>query len=147
MKIYFRVGVIYYYIKTYSLAILSIGRLKFNGRQIGVQCARRSTIPYYYSSCYYHNNEIITVHQDNQSGMKLMNNGESISNKSKHMRVRYFYVKEKIDESIIELNYTPTNLMIADLLTKPLFGKQFETFVKQIYNNEDIFESVIYFIN
>ncbi len=79
--------------------------------------------------------------------MKLMNNGESISNKSKHMRVRYFYVKEKIDESIIQLNYTPTNLMIADLLTKPLFGKQFETFVKQIYNNEDIFESVIYFIN
>jgi hypothetical protein len=91
--------------------------------------------------------EPITVHQDNQSGMKLMNNGESISNKSKHMRVRYFYVKEKIDESIIQLNYTPTNLMIADLLTKPLFGKQFETFVKQIYNNEDIFESVIYFIN
>ena len=57
--------------------------------------------------------------------MKLMKNGESISNKSKHMRVRYFYVKEKIDESIIHLNYTPTNFMIADLLTKPLFGKQF----------------------
>lgn len=91
--------------------------------------------------------EPILIHQDNQSGMKLMNNGESISNKSKHMRVRYFYVKEKIDESIISLHYTPTNLMIADLLTKPLFGKQFETFVKHIYNNENIFESVIYFIN
>ena len=89
----------------------------------------------------------ITVHQDNQSGMKLMNSGESISNKSKHMRVRYFYVKEKIDESIIQLHYTPTHFMIADILTKPLFGKQFETFVKQIYNNEDIFDSVIYFIN
>jgi hypothetical protein len=37
--------------------------------------------------------------------------------------------------------------MIADILTKPLFGKQFDTFVKQIYNNEDIFDSVIYFIN
>lgn len=89
----------------------------------------------------------ITVHQDNQSGMKLMTKGNSISNKSKHMRVRYFYVKEKIDDSIINLDYTPTNLMIADLLTKPLFGKQFRTFVQQIYNNEDIFESVIYFIN
>jgi hypothetical protein len=89
----------------------------------------------------------ITVHQDNQSGMKLMTKGNSISNKSKHMRVRYFYVKEKIDDSIINLNYTPTHLMIADLLTKPLFGKQFRTFVQQIYNNEDIFESVIYFIN
>lgn len=37
--------------------------------------------------------------------------------------------------------------MIADLLTKPLFGKQFHTFVQQIYNNEDIIESVIYIIN
>ena len=53
--------------------------------------------------------------------MKLMNDGDSISNKSKHMRVRYFYVKEKIDESIIRLKYTKTNEMIADLLTKPLF--------------------------
>ena len=58
--------------------------------------------------------------------MKLMNDGDSISNKSKHMRVRYFYIKEKIDESIIHLKYTKTNEMIADLLTKPLFGKQFE---------------------
>ena len=89
----------------------------------------------------------IAVHQDNQSGMKLMNHGDSISNKSKHMRVRYFYVKEKIDESIIHLKYTKTNEMIADLLTKPFFGKQFETFVQKIYNNYSIFDSVIYFIN
>ena len=76
-----------------------------------------------------------------------MNHGDGISNKSKHMRVRYFYVKEKIDESIIHSKYTKTNEMIADLLTEPLFGKQFETFVQKIYNNNDIFDSVIYFIN
>ena len=91
--------------------------------------------------------EPIIIHQDNQSGMKLMNDGDSISNKSKHMRVRYFYVKEKIDDSIILLHYTSTSQMLADLLTKPLFGKQFDTFVKQIYNDEDIFDSVIYFID
>jgi hypothetical protein len=56
------------------------------------------------------------------------------------MRVRYFYVKEKIDESVIQLQYKKTNDMIADLLTKPLFGSQFEMFVKQIYNDEDIFQ-------
>ena len=79
--------------------------------------------------------------------MKLMIEGNSISSKSKHMRVRYFYVKEKIDESIMNLKYTKTNEVIADLLTKPLFGKQFETFVQKIYNNNDIFDSVIYSIN
>jgi len=89
----------------------------------------------------------IIVHKDNHSSMKLMIKGNSISNKSKHMSVRYFYVKEKIDDSIIHLHYTPTNFMIADLLTKPLFSKQLRTLIQQIYNNEDIFESVIYIIN
>ena len=75
-----------------------------------------------------------------------MNQGNSISNKTKHMRVRYFYVKEKIDQSVIQLQYKKTDIMLADLLTKPLFGAQFETFVRQIYNDDSIFHSVVYYI-
>jgi hypothetical protein len=62
------------------------------------------------------------------------------------MRVRYFYVKEKIDQSIIQLQYKKTDIIIADLLTKPLFGSQFETFVRHIYNDDSIFQSVVYYI-
>jgi len=92
------------------------------------------------------NSEPVIVYQDNQSGMKLMNQGNSISNKTKHMRVRYFYVKEKIDQSVIQLQYKNTEIMIADLLTKPLFGAQFEAFVSKIYNDDSIFQSVAYYI-
>ena len=73
-----------------------------------------------------------------------MNEGTSVSNKAKHMKVRYFYVKEKVDEKILTLQYKSTKEMIADLLTKPLFGEQFEEFVKYIYNDDNIMDCILF---
>ena len=53
-----------------------------------------------------------------------MENGDSASDKSKHMKVRYFYVKEKVDDKIVEIKYLNTNAMWADLLTKPITNKR-----------------------
>ena len=46
-----------------------------------------------------------------------MQNGDSASDKSRHMKVRYFYVKEKVDDKIVEIEYCNTEVMWADLLT------------------------------
>jgi hypothetical protein len=86
----------------------------------------------------------IIVYQDNKSAIHLMNEGTSVSNKAKHMKVRYFYVKEKVDEKILTLQYKSTKEMIADLLTKPLFGEQFEEFVKYIYNDDNIMDCILF---
>jgi hypothetical protein len=86
----------------------------------------------------------IIVYQDNKSAIHLMNEGTSVSNKAKHMKVRYFYVKEKVDDKILHLQYKSTKEMVADLLTKPLFGEQFAEFVAHIYNDDNIMDCMLF---
>jgi hypothetical protein len=66
----------------------------------------------------------VCLYQDNLSAKFLMEHGDSSSDKSKHMKIRYFYIKEKVDETIINIQYRDTNRMWADLLTKPLTQKK-----------------------
>jgi len=63
------------------------------------------------------------INQDNLSTMKIIMKGK-LSGKTKHMDVRYFFVKEKIDEGKIQLRYKPTSDMSADHFTKPITGSQ-----------------------
>ena len=63
--------------------------------------------------------------QDNQSTITIINNGEGYKGKNRHMRVRYGYLHELLQAHALELKYTPTHLMVADLLTKPMGGEQF----------------------
>jgi hypothetical protein len=65
----------------------------------------------------------VCLYQDNQSAKFLMEHGDSKSDKSKHMKVRYFYIKSKVDESIINIKYRDTERMWADILTKPIMIK------------------------
>ena len=66
------------------------------------------------------------VHQDNQSAMKLEINGRrSCGQKSRHIDIRYFFLKDKIQKGEIKVEYCPTEEMVADFLTKPLQGALF----------------------
>jgi hypothetical protein len=51
----------------------------------------------------------------------LAEKGRSTTEKTRHINIRYFFVKSKD----IQLNYLSTDEMIADILTKPLQGAQF----------------------
>ena len=65
------------------------------------------------------------IFQDNQSTIALVNNGMSKNDRTRHINVRYFWTKERIDIGEIEVKYLPTEDMIADILTKPLQGIKF----------------------
>jgi hypothetical protein len=45
--------------------------------------------------------------------------------RSKHMRIRYAFIKEQISNGRIAVEYTPTTLQQADTLTKPTIGAMF----------------------
>ena len=45
---------------------------------------------------------------------------KSTSHRTKHIDVWYFFIKEKIDEGEIEVEYTSTLQMLADMFTKLL---------------------------
>ena len=63
--------------------------------------------------------------EDNKSAIHMANNGKSISNRTRHIKVRYFFVKQYLDNGEFRLEHCPTKDMIADILTKPLQGELF----------------------
>ena len=67
--------------------------------------------------------------QDNQSAIKLEENGKrSSTGNTRHVNIRYFYVKDLVDKKQVRVLYCPTGLMLADFFTKPLQGKLFNFF-------------------
>ena len=71
------------------------------------------------------NFEPVIMHQDNQSTINLANNGISNSDRTKHIKIRYFFIKQFIDSGEFVIEYCPTEVMLADLLTKPIQGRKF----------------------
>jgi hypothetical protein len=75
-----------------------------------------------------------TIFQDNKSTMTLAETGRSKTGNSKHIDVRYFYIKEKLEEKIVRLIHLPSEDMIADMLTKPLQGELFYKLREKLLN-------------
>jgi hypothetical protein len=52
--------------------------------------------------------------------------GWSSAGRTKHIDIKYFWITEKIKEEIVEIDYLPTDDMVADVLTKPLKNEKFK---------------------
>jgi hypothetical protein len=72
--------------------------------------------------------------QDNSATIDLLTNDMSNSFKTKHINVQYFYAKELMDKKELIITKLPTEKMIADILTKPMVGAQFNQMVEWILN-------------
>jgi hypothetical protein len=68
----------------------------------------------------------LTLYIDNQSAICIANN-TATSKRTKHMDIRYHYIREEIADKHIATIYCPTQDMIADILTKPLSRDRFMT--------------------
>jgi hypothetical protein len=74
------------------------------------------------------------IFQDNQSTMALVDKGISTSDRTKHVKIRYFWVKDRVDSGEIAIQYIPTEDMIADILTKPMQGEKFRKLRSMLLN-------------
>lgn len=72
-----------------------------------------------------------TIYEDNQSCLKLIEEEERLSERSKHIDTRFYFIKDYIVKGLIYAKYCPTEKMLADALTKPLPAAKFETFRNQ----------------
>jgi hypothetical protein len=73
------------------------------------------------------------VYQDNTSAILLETNGKASSTKrTKHIKVKYFYIKDKIEQGEIALEHCPTDQMWTDINTKPKQGAVFREFRGQV---------------
>ena len=63
--------------------------------------------------------------EDNQGAIAIARNPVAHA-RTRHIDIRYHYIRETAQEGAIDLRYCPTNEMIANLLTKPPSRAQFE---------------------
>jgi hypothetical protein len=75
-----------------------------------------------------------TMFQDNQSTIHLLKNGQSNSERTRHMDIRYFFITDRIKRGDIQVIFKPTLKMMADIMTKPLTGNLFRKLRDQLLN-------------
>jgi hypothetical protein len=69
-----------------------------------------------------------TLYQDNKSAIQMEKNGHGTFKRAKHIKVRWFWIKDLVDLKLIVIEYLCTDEMIADVLTKPVLGSKFRYF-------------------
>lgn len=69
--------------------------------------------------------EAVKIYEDNQGAIALAKNPE-FHKRSKHIDIRYHFVREKVEDGQVVLEYCPTQDMLADIMTKPITAVQFE---------------------
>jgi hypothetical protein len=70
--------------------------------------------------------------------MLLEKNGmESSSKRTRHINIRYFFIKDCIDKKMLKIEYCPTDDMIGDFPSKPLQGRKFKKHLCSIMNLEE----------
>lgn len=72
----------------------------------------------------------VTIFNDNQSAQKLMKIKEYCHKRTKHIDIRYHFVKDLIQNNSVGVEYLQTDRMIADVLTKPLCTVKHDKFIK-----------------
>lgn len=63
----------------------------------------------------------LTIFEDNQSCLKMLE-GEKFSNRTKHISIKYNFVRDISEKKEVKFVYCPSEYMVADLLTKPFTG-------------------------
>lgn len=67
----------------------------------------------------------VVILEDNQGAIAIAKNPVDHS-RTKHIDIRYHYIRECVQNGQIQVKYCPTHNMKADILTKPLVKQRFE---------------------
>ena len=65
------------------------------------------------------------IYEDNQGAISMAKN-PVFHKRTKHIQIRYHFVREAVEDEVITLEYCRTSEMLADSFTKPLPREQFE---------------------
>lgn len=79
--------------------------------------------------------ECVGLYQDNISTQLLIKNGRlSSGKKTKHIKAKFFFIKDRVDDGEIKVMDCPTEEMWADIMTKPLQGTAFRVMRAELMN-------------
>ena len=79
--------------------------------------------------------ECVGLYQDNISTQLLIKN-ENMSSckKTKHIKAKFFLIKDRVDDGEIRVIDCPTEVMWADIMTKPIQGTAFRVMRVELMN-------------
>lgn len=134
--------------KSYTGFVVKLGNCTINWEARKQKCVALSSTEAEYLAisdvckdlCFVQNflNEIIsrvpkiTLYNDNQSAQKLLESKEYSHKRTKHIDLRYHYIKDLIQSGFATVKYLSTQEMIADVLTKPLSSMKHKYFINEI---------------
>ncbi|GJS89803.1 hypothetical protein Tco_0772439 [Tanacetum coccineum] len=73
----------------------------------------------------------IPLYYDNKSAIALCcNNVQHL--RAKHIDVRYHFIKEQVENGIVELCFVQTEYQLADIFTKPLPRERFNFLIEKL---------------
>ena len=79
--------------------------------------------------------ECIGLYQDNISTQLLIKNGWMSSGKcTKHIKAKFFFIKDRVDDGEIKVFNCPTHKMWVHVMTKPLQGMVFKVMRAELMN-------------
>ena len=61
----------------------------------------------------------VLIYDDNQGAINLAYN-PVYHQRSKHIDIRYHFIRDEIQKGVVDLIYVPTSNNVADIFTKPL---------------------------
>ena len=80
----------------------------------------------YFIECQGYDIDEYAVFQDNMSTLSIERIARILSSKqTKHIKAKYFLIKDCYDAGKIDVKFCSTNKMWADILTNPLQGQKF----------------------
>jgi hypothetical protein len=87
----------------------------------------------------------VPMNVDSTCAIQMMKQGTGSFKRAKNIKVRFFWLKELIDQGQIELVYTHTSELVADILMKPLTGWKFQYLLYKLlgWNGSNLTEQVM----
>ncbi|GJU71903.1 hypothetical protein Tco_1263308 [Tanacetum coccineum] len=73
----------------------------------------------------------IPLYYDNKSAIALCCNNVQHS-RSKHIDIRHHFIKEQVENRVVELYFVRTEYQLADIFTKPLARERLEFIIKKL---------------
>jgi phage pi2 protein 07 len=71
------------------------------------------------------------IHYDNQNCINISEN-HVFHDKSKHIEIKYHYIRYMVQRGVVELQYISTDENISNILTKPLSRVKYEYFIDNL---------------
>ena len=67
-----------------------------------------------------------------------MENTSKGHSRTKHIDIRYHFIRQHVQDGTIQLEYIPTDQMLADILTKSQPGPRFKENASQIVSSKEL---------